>query len=294
VSQPAASSARSELSRPEDGPAERLGIAGSGTVACGLAACAAGHGGEVVLWARSEASAERARRHVAGACQKLERPEAVGQVRVEGDLAALSESTIAVEAVTEEEPVKRELLSSLGELLPAEALLATTTSSLSISSLAEASGRPARFLGLHVFNPVPRMRLVELCFTGAAHPDTRSRAVAFCEAIGKRAIEVPDEPGFVVNRLLFPYLFDAVRLLERSGMEPEAVDDCMKLGASHPMGPLELLDLVGIDVAEAIGEAIHADTGDPAHRPPGRIKQLVRQGRLGRKSGTGFYEYREG
>ena len=119
------------------------------------------------------------------------------------------------------------------------------------------------------------MQLVELCFPDEADDGLRARANAFCEAIGKTAVEVPDEPGFVVNRLLFPYLFDAVRLLERTGMEPEQVDACMKLGASHPMGPLELLDLVGIDVADAIGEALHADTGDPAHRPPGRIKQLV-------------------
>ena len=134
------------------------------------------------------------------------------------------------------------------------------------------------------------MRLVELCFPDEAGDRLRARANAFCEAIGKTAVEVPDEPGFVVNRLLFPYLFDAVRLLERTGMEPEQVDACMKLGASHPMGPLELLDLVGIDVAEAIGEALHADTSDPAHRPPGRIKQLVASGRLGRKSGAGFYD----
>ena len=114
------------------------------------------------------------------------------------------------------------------------------------------------------------MSLVELCFPDEAGDGVRARANAFCDAIGKTPVEVPDEPGFVVNRLLFPYLFDAVRLLERTGMEPEQVDACMKLGASHPMGPLELLDLVGIDVAEAIGEALHADTSDPAHRPPGR------------------------
>ena len=130
------------------------------------------------------------------------------------------------------------------------------------------------------------MQLVELCFPDEAGDGLRARATAFCEAIGKTAVEVPDEPGFVVNRLLFPYLFDAVRLLERTGMEPEQVDACMKLGASHPMGPLELLDFVGLDVADAIGEALHADTGDPAHRPPGRIKQLVGEGRLGRKSGA--------
>jgi len=135
------------------------------------------------------------------------------------------------------------------------------------------------------------MSLVELCFPDEAHEGVRARANAFCDAIGKTPVEVPDEPGFVVNRLLFPYLFDAVRLLERTGLEPEQVDACMKLGASHPMGPLELLDLVGIDVAEAIGEALHADTSDPSHRPPGRIKELVANGRLGKKSGWGFYSY---
>jgi 3-hydroxyacyl-CoA dehydrogenase len=145
-----------------------------------------------------------------------------------------------------------------------------------------------------VFNPVMRMELVELCFPDEALPETRERASSFCTALGKTPIEVPDEPGFVVNRLLFPYLFDAVRLLERTGMDPEQVDACMQLGASHPMGPLRLLDLVGIDVADAIGEALHADTSDPSHRPPGRIKRLVGEGRLGRKTGHGFYDYEDG
>src|SRR5207247_905585 len=140
-------------------------------------------------------------------------------------------------------------------------------------------------------NPVTKMRLVELCFPAEATATVRRRATAFCETLGKTVVEVPDEPGFVVNRLLFPYLFDAVRLLERTGLEPAEVDACMKLGASHPMGPLELLDFVGIDVADAIGEALYADTGDAAHRPPGRIKKLVGERRLGRKSGAGFYEY---
>ena len=196
-----------------------------------------------------------------------------------------------MEAVAEQPAVKRELLPSLRELLPDRALLASTTSSLNIAELADASGDSARFFGLHVFNPVTKMKLVEVCFPGNADGPVRARATAFCEAIGKTPVEVPDEPGFVVNRLLFPYLFDAVRLLERTGMEPAQIDACMKLGASHPMGPLALLDLVGIDVAEAIGEALYADTGEPGHRPPGRIKELVGVGRLGRKSGRGFYEY---
>jgi 3-hydroxyacyl-CoA dehydrogenase len=260
---------------------ERVGIAGSGTIACGLAACVAAAGGEVVLWARSAESAQRARSGIGDDAQLI----------VTTDLQDLSHSTLTVEAVAERPDLKRSLLASLRDLLADDAILSTTTSSLSVSELAAASGDPARFFGLHVFNPVRRMQLVELCFPDEARDALRARATAFCEAIGKKPVEVPDEPGFVVNRLLFPYLFDAVRLLERTGMEPEQVDACMKLGASHPMGPLELLDLVGIDVAEAIGEALHADTDDPAHRPPGRIKELVGQGRLGRKAGRGFYTY---
>jgi 3-hydroxyacyl-CoA dehydrogenase len=265
----------------ESGFPERVGIAGSGTIACGLATCVAAAGGEVVLWARSTDSAGRARKEISSE----------GPVEVTTDLGALATCTLAVEAVTEDQALKQDLLSSLRGVISDEALLSTTTSSLNVAELGRASGDPARFFGLHVFNPVHRMELVEVCFPAQVGGTLRARVIAFCEAMGKTAVEVPDEPGFVVNRLLFPYLFDAVRMLERTGLDPEQVDACMKLGASHPMGPLELLDLVGIDVAEAIGEALHADTGDSAHRPPGRIKELVKDGRLGRKSGAGFYRY---
>jgi 3-hydroxyacyl-CoA dehydrogenase len=135
------------------------------------------------------------------------------------------------------------------------------------------------------------MDLVELCIPQSAREEIRSRALAWGEAIGKTVVEVPNEPGFVVNRLLFPYLFDAVRLMEQTGMEAEDVDSCMSLGANHPMGPLALLDLIGVDVAVAIGEALHADSGEEHHRPPGRLVSLVDQGKLGRKSGAGFYTY---
>ena len=266
---------------PEHGNAERLGIAGSGTIACGLAAAAASHGIEVTLWARSDRSLERARATLA------DEPE----VTLTRRLDDLAEVSLAVEAVIEDQSAKQGMLRALAERLPDTGLLASTTSSLSVAGLALGSGAPERFFALHVFNPVTRMELVELCFPDEAGPDVRNRARAFCVALEKTPVEVPDEPGFVVNRLLFPYLFEAVRLLERSGLEPEEVDACMKLGASHPMGPLELLDFVGIDVADAIGEALHADTSDPAHRPPGRIKRLVGEGRLGRKSGRGFYDY---
>jgi 3-hydroxybutyryl-CoA dehydrogenase len=279
MSQPAPS----ERETADTGFPERVGIAGSGTIACGLAACVMSHGGTVVLWARSEDSARRAKKALAR--------HKHGQVTVTTDRAALANATLVVEAVAEQPDLKRELLAAVRTLLPREAVLATTTSSLSITDLAAASGDAGNFFGLHVFNPVVKMKLVELCFPTEAEEPVRRRATAFCDALDKTAVVVPDEPGFVVNRLLFPYLFDAVRLLERTGMEPAHVDACMKLGASHPLGPLALLDLVGIDVAEAIGEALHADTGDPSHRPPGRIKELVGQGRLGRKSGAGFYEY---
>jgi 3-hydroxyacyl-CoA dehydrogenase len=263
---------------------EQVAIAGSGTIACGLATCVMGHGGGVVMWARSNDSAARARKALA-------RHKHGQELDVTTELDALGAATLVVEAVREEPEVKRELLPSLRKRLDERALLASTTSSLSIGELGHASGDAARFFGLHVFNPVAKMKLVELCFPGDAGDAVRARARAFCEAMGKTPVEVPDEPGFVVNRLLFPYLFDAVRLLERTGMDPEQVDACMKLGASHPMGPLQLLDLVGIDVAEAIGEALYADTEDPGHRPPGRIKELVGRGHLGRKSGAGFYRY---
>jgi 3-hydroxybutyryl-CoA dehydrogenase len=280
MSQPAQTGSAKPDSAVPAGP-ERLGIAGAGTIACGLAAAGAASGIEVTLWGRSERSLERAR-----ALLGDESP-----VELTRELDSLSSVSLAVEAVAEEQRVKEGMLQSLRARVGETALIATTTSSLDIAALAAASGMPERFFGLHVFNPVTRMELIELCFPDEAGAETRARALAFCAALGKTPVEVPDEPGFVVNRLLFPYLFDAVRLLERTGLEPEQVDACMKLGASHPMGPLELLDFVGIDVADAIGEAIYADTSDPAHRPPGRIKRLVGEGRLGRKSGRGFYEY---
>src|SRR3954454_18831854 len=278
MSQPAQTGSAKPDSGPLGGP-ERLGVAGAGTIACGLATTAAARGLEVVLWGRSERSLERARAQLGD-----ESP-----VQLTSELDSLSGASLAVEAVAEEQPVKEAVLTSLAERLGEHALLATTTSSLAIEVLGRASGVPARFFGLHVFNPVPRMELIELCFPDEAAADTRARARAFCAALDKTAVEVPDEPGFVVNRLLFPYLFDAVRLLERSGLEPGQVDACMKLGASYPMGPLELLDFVGLAAADAIGEALHGDTGEPSHRPPGRIKRLVGEGRLGRKSGRGFY-----
>ncbi|HJS97310.1 MAG TPA: 3-hydroxyacyl-CoA dehydrogenase family protein [Solirubrobacteraceae bacterium] len=264
---------------------ERVGIAGSGVIACGLAVAAAEQD-EVLLWARSDDSAERARASVTKTCSKLDGydPE---RIRIVTDLDELASATFLVEAVVEHHGSKCDILSDLGELARhagAGAVLATTTSSLSISELAEASGHPENFVGLHPFNPVPKMQLVELAFPSQASVQTRERARRLCEALGKTPVEVPDIPGFVVNRLLFPYLFSAVELLAETGMAPEDIDNCMTLGAGMPMGPIALLDYVGLDVSKAIGESIGVAV-------PARLVELVEAGSLGRKTGGGFYSY---
>jgi 3-hydroxybutyryl-CoA dehydrogenase len=264
---------------------ERLGIVGSGQIACGLAAVAA-EAGNVVLWARSPVSARRATVTLERLTASENAEEMPDGLSVVTDADALGEATFIVEAIVEDARVKAEVLSRLGALARPDAVLATTTSSLPVESLAAASGHPERFVGFHVFNPVSKMDLVELAFPAEAGDETRRRARALCEALGKTAVEVPGLPGFVVNRLLFPYLFAAVRLLEETGMPPEDLDACMKLGAGHPMGPLALLDLVGLDVAQSIGEAIGAEL-------PERVSALVAEGAVGRKAGRGFYSYEE-
>ncbi len=262
---------------------KRLAIAGSGAIACGLAATAAHHG-PVLLLARSESSADRARATVEKTLSRLEAEVDPEHVEIVTDIAALAEATFVVEAVVEDHDAKAALLTELDEVLDADAILASTTSSLSIERLAQESGRPQSFLGLHVFNPVTKMKLVELIFPQAASERTRSRALELCEKFEKTPVEVPDVPGFVVNRLLFPYLFSAVRLVEETGMDPADVDTCMRLGAGHPMGPLALLDLVGLDVSRAIGETI-------GETVPARVHELIAEGALGRKSGRGIHAY---
>lgn len=247
-----------------------LGIVGSGAIARGLAMVAADRGLAVTLCARSDASAARAAERLPAS------------VRVGCGQAALGGCGFVVEAIMEDLGAKSALLGTLDRVVDPQAVLATTTSSLSVAVLAHASGRPDRFAALHVFNPVQRMELVEVAYPAEATEATRASTLELSAALGKTAVEVPDAPGFVVNRLLFPYLFAAVELLEETGMTPEAVDRCMTLGARHPLGPLAVLDLVGLDVAVAIGEAI----GHPA---PPRIQAMITAGRLGRKSGKGFH-----
>ena len=258
---------------------ERIGIAGGGAIASGIACVAAEHG-QVVLWARRpDAAAARVEK-------LIERRGGLGagNVAVSSDLGVLRDATFIVEAIAEQHEAKAELLRNLGSDATNGTILATTTSALSIAALARATGRPERFVGLHVFNPVAKMDLVELVFPPEADQETRERARSLCAALGKTAVEVPDTAGFVVNRLLFPFLFDAVALLDETGLEPAAIDDCMRMGAGHPMGPLALLDYVGLDVSAAIARSIGAEV-------PARVATMIAEGALGKKAGRGFYEY---
>ena len=234
---------------------EAPGIAGSGAIATGLAAVST-MTGDTILLARSEASAWRAEDKVVAACAKIEGAEP-SRLRVTTDPADLADCDIVVEAIVEEVAPKGELLARVAEAVP-NADLATTTSSLGIAEIAEAA---------------------------------REKALAWCAALGKTAVEVPDLAGFVVNRLLFPYLFDAVRLVERTGMEAGEIDTCMKLGAGHPMGPLALLDFVGLDVCKAIGDALYEASNEEYQKPPPLLVKMADEGKLGRKSGAGFYSY---
>jgi 3-hydroxybutyryl-CoA dehydrogenase len=246
-----------------------------------LAACATRTPGHV-LWARSDASAARATKAIAKACERLGEGFDPANVTVTTDLSALRLATFIVEAVAEDAALKRELLGQLGELADDDAILSTTTSSLSVGELAAASGRAASFVGLHVFNPVPRMKLVELAYPDSASAATRKRAAALCADLEKEGVDVPDVAGFVVNRLLFPYLFSAVDFMEQTGLPAASIDTCMQLGAAHPMGPIALLDYIGLDVSVAIGDAIGANV-------PQSLRDLCAEGGLGRKTGRGLY-----
>jgi 3-hydroxybutyryl-CoA dehydrogenase len=268
---------------------ESPAVAGSGAIACGVAAMAS-QLTPVKLLARSDASAWRAEEMAQTEARKLDGGVAE-RIKVTTDPSDLAECDLVVEAIAEDAEAKGELHRRVAEAAP-DADVATTTSSLSIAELAEASGAPERFFGLHVFNPVTRMELIEICFGDGLRDGVRGRALAWCSALGKTAIEVPDQTGFVVNRLLFPYLFEAVRLKQETGMSAEDVDACMRLGAGHPMGPLKLLDFVGLDVAAAIGASLDEHgAGSGADVVPDLINDLVAAGKLGRKSGEGFFEY---
>ncbi|MCO5315188.1 MAG: 3-hydroxyacyl-CoA dehydrogenase NAD-binding domain-containing protein [Solirubrobacterales bacterium] len=270
-----------------ENPYPTIAVAGNGAIATGLAALAACES-DVIVLVRSREAVGRAGESLDRACRRVEGADRE-RISLTVDSERLTGADLVVEAVIEDLDAKSKLLRRIGEVTDGD--LASTTSSLSIGELGDACGHPDRLFGLHVFNPVPVMKLVELCLPDTLADGIGGRAREWCEHIGKTWVETPDTAGFAVNRLLFPYLFDAVRYQERTGLEPADVDTCMTLGVAHPMGPLALLDLVGLDVAIAIGQAIHRESGNPEHLAPASVVELVAGGHLGRKTGRGFYEY---
>ena len=214
----------------------------------------------------------------------------LGSVRLED----LSEADLVIEAITENVALKKETFGRLDQICPAGALLATNTSSCTVTELAAATKRPAQVLGLHFFNPAPVMKLVEVIRTILTSDETIEAAWAFVQAIGKTPVAAKDTTGFIVNRLLVPYLLEAIRLLETGVASKEDIDQAMKLGCGYPMGPFTLLDLVGLDTTLYVAEVMFAEFREPRLAPPPLLRRMVLAGHLGRKTGKGFYHYPTG
>jgi len=266
----------------------------------GIAQTSALAGHDVTLCDVAPGALERAERTILSSLERLvrkeivsqeEADEAVGRIDMKGALEGISEAGVVVEAVYESLEVKRAVWRELAGATSEGALLATNTSSLSVTEIAAFSGRPERFCGMHFFNPVPVMALVEVVRGLRSSDEAVEQARAFAEGIGKTPIVCEDKPGFIVNRLLIPYLNDAVHALAEGVASAEDIDRAMKLGANMPIGPLALSDLVGLDVGLAATEALYREFGDPKFRPAPLMRQMVRAGKLGRKSGEGFFRY---
>ena len=279
---------------------KRVGIVGSGIMGSGIAEVAAKAGFEVTLRSRSD---EGAQSMVAGLEKSLakqvdkgrlddgERTTVQGRVRAVTALSELAECDLVLESIVEELAPKTELFGELDGICGDGAILATNTSTLSVKAVAAATNRPAQVCGIHFFNPATAMPLVELVRADHTSDETLAAARAFAEACGKTVVDVRDQAGFVVNALLFPYLNNAVKLLEAGVANRDDIDAAMKGGCNFPMGPLELLDLVGLDTSLAIIEALHAEFKDPNYEPAPMLAGLVQDGKLGRKTGAGFYDY---
>jgi 3-hydroxybutyryl-CoA dehydrogenase len=266
----------------------------------GIAHVAAAAGHSVILIDVGEDLLEKARttidrnldREVSkGKRSHAEKQAALNRLAFSTDLARLREADIVIEAVVESESVKKDLFAKLDALLPGRTILASNTSSISITRLAAATKRPDRFIGMHFMNPVPVMALVEIIRGLATSDETASAVQALAQRFGKTAISCNDYPGFVSNRVLLPMINEAVEALREGVAAREAIDGIMKLGMNHPMGPLELADFIGLDTCLSILRVLHEGFGDPKYRPSPLLIKMVDAGWLGRKSGRGFYEY---
>jgi 3-hydroxybutyryl-CoA dehydrogenase len=278
----------------------KIAVLGGGLMGSGIAQVSAAAGFATTVREVSEALATKSRQAIEkslakgierGKTTEAERDKTLGNLKFVTDLKNLADSDLFIEAVVEDLTVKNTLWGQLDKLAGPNAIFASNTSSLTIIAMAAASGRPDRMLGLHFFNPVPLMKLVEVVRTITTSEEIERRALDFVRALGKEPIRAKDSSGFVVNLLLIPYMLDAINALESNVASVEDIDKGMQLGAGHPMGPFTLLDFVGLDTAYKIAEIMFEEYRDKRYAPPPLLKRMVLAGMLGKKSGKGFYDY---
>ncbi|MCW5861225.1 MAG: 3-hydroxybutyryl-CoA dehydrogenase [Caldilineales bacterium] len=277
-----------------------IGVIGAGQMGAGIAQVSAGAGHDVLLSDIDMARAEAGKASIAKGLGRLVAKEKMtqgdadallGRIAPVADHAAFAPAELVIEAATEREEIKRAIFASVGKHLSDSAILASNTSSIPITRLAQAAPDPARFIGVHFFNPVPVMALLELVRGILTSDETLAVAQDIGARLGKTTVVAKDSPGFIVNRLLIPYIIDAIKLYEAGLATKEDIDAGVKLGLAHPMGPLTLTDLVGLDTTLAVADVLYAEYGEPRFKAPPLLRQMVTAGLLGRKSGRGFYTY---